>query len=342
MTEARESWRVPTGQEPQRLDTYVASHLEQPRNQVQRWIRDAALTVDGKAVKPSLQVLGGERIELARPPRTDSRVTPEDGELEVLYQDQDLIVLNKPAGMAVHPGAGRAGGTLVHRLLHHYPEIEGVGGEGRPGIVHRLDLGTSGVMMVARTDAAYQALIRSFQKRQVEKTYLGICEGRPSPDRGSMTWPIARNPRRRKQMQTVADGRPAHTDYRVLATARRSALLELNLHTGRTHQIRVHLKALGHPLLGDHVYGRALPRNWPNELRAAVEALPRPALHAWRLRLPHPATAEPVEFHAPPTADLKQLWDDLGGDPQAWPDFDAQRDPERSREVAKSKDLRGS
>lgn len=319
MSGSTESWLVPEDIAEQRLDAYVAAHLDEPRNQVQKWIADDRLTVDGKRVKPSLSLNGGERIEVRRPPKVDERVRPEPGDLDVLHADEHLLAVNKPAGIAVHPGAGRPSGTLAHRLLHHFPDIEGVGGAGRPGIVHRLDLGTSGVMLVARTDAAYRALSRAFRKREIDKTYLAICEGQPDPYRGEMAWPIDRHPTRRKRMRTAPEGRPAQTDYRVLATARRSALLELDLHTGRTHQIRVHLKTLGHPLLADEVYGRALPRDWPQNLRQAVEALDRPALHAWRLALVHPVDAVPLQVEAPVPDDLRELWNALSGSDEAWP-----------------------
>ncbi len=312
MKSPTETWRVPAGLN-QRLDVHVADHLGEPRNQVQRWIRSAAVTVDGQKVKPSFAITGGESIELHRPPPDSGRVDPEPGALDVLHEDEHLIVVDKSAGIAVHPGAGRSSGTLVHHLLHRYPEIAGVGGDGRPGIVHRLDMGTSGVMVVARTQAAYLALSEAFQKRRVGKKYLGICEGQPGPASGTMQWPVARDRWNRKRMRTAREGRPAETRYRVLATARRSSLLQLELLTGRTHQIRVHLKTLGHPLLGDEVYGRDVPRDWPLELRQAVEQIQRPALHAWRLEFPHPATGESVAFTASPASDLTRLWKDLGG-----------------------------
>ncbi len=312
---AEETWRVSDEARGSRLDAYVAEYLGVPRNQVQRWISDRLLAVDGIARKPSFYLSGGEVIDLTRPLKTESRIEPEDGPLDILHEDDEIVVVNKPTGLAVHPGAGRRRGTLAHRLLHHYPETGGVGGEGRPGIVHRLDLGTTGVMVVARTEAAYLALSQAFQERRVEKTYLGLCEGHPGLAADTMTWPIARHPTRRKEMRTDSRGRPARSDYRVLATARRSALLRLAIHTGRTHQIRVHLKALGHPLLGDETYGRAIPRDWPQTLQAAVAELKRPALHAWKLAIPHPTDARQVEFLAPIPADLERLWSDLKGKP---------------------------
>ena len=318
MSSSPERWRVPSDVD-QRLDVYVAEHLDEPRNQVQRWIRSAALTVDGEAVKPSLTVTGGENIELRRPRRDSARVGPEPGDLDVIHVDDQVIVLNKAPGVAVHPGAGRPSGTLVHHLLHHFPEIAEVGGDGRPGIVHRLDVGTSGVMVVARTQPAYLALSQAFQQRQVGKKYLGISEGRLTVSSGIMDWPISRDRWHRKRMRTSVDGRPAETRYRVLATARRSSLLELDLLTGRTHQIRVHLKALGHPLLGDAVYGRDVPRDWPLELRRAVAEIERPALHAWRIEFTHPGSGELASFVAPVPQDLQQLWRGLGGAAAALP-----------------------
>ncbi len=311
--ESTHRWLVPEAVHGQRLDVHVAEHLAEPRNQVQQWIRSGALQIDGDSGKPSTTLLGGEEIAVTPPQRTDTRVTAESGELDIVYQDNVLIVINKPSGLAVHPGAGRTTGTLVHRLLHHFPEIEGVGGEGRPGIVHRLDLGTTGVMLVARTQSAYQVLSSAFQERKVRKIYLGVCEGRPKSEAGTMEWSIGRHPHKRKQMWATDRGKSARTDYKVLGIARRSALLELDIHTGRTHQIRVHLKTLGHPLLGDALYGRELPRNWGQDLQAAIRVFDRPALHAWKLQLAHPVSGEEILFMAPIPEDFQRLWQGLGG-----------------------------
>jgi 23S rRNA pseudouridine1911/1915/1917 synthase len=249
----------------------------------------------------------------------------------VLHEDAELVVLDKPAGLAVHPGAGRASGTLAHLLLARYPEMAGVGGPGRPGIVHRLDQGTSGVMVVARTAAAYQRLSRAFAGRRVVKRYLGIVYGAPRPAAGLVEAPIGRHRERRKEMTVRADGRPARTAYRTLAARSGIALVELDLATGRTHQIRVHLKSLGHPLVGDPVYGEARWRALPRPLQAPLRAFPRPALHAWRLALPAADGTAPGAFpggpwlrcEAPVPEDLRQLWQEVTGGPlpdlPAWP-----------------------
>ena len=237
----------------------------------------------------------------------------EAGDLDLLYEDADLAVLAKPSDLTVHPGAGRPTGTLAHRLLARYPEMAGVGGPGRPGIVHRLDRDTSGVMVVARTAAAYTHLARAFAAREVGKRYLAIAYGTPRQPEGTIREPIGRHPSRRMEMTVRPDGRPAATGYATLAARNGIALLALDLQTGRTHQIRVHLKSLGHPLVGDPVYGEA---RWKAQLRAHQERLrtfPRPALHAFRLAFKHPTTGEPLAFEAPVPADLRELWEGVTG-----------------------------
>jgi 23S rRNA pseudouridine1911/1915/1917 synthase len=225
-------------------------------------------------------------------------------------------VLDKPAGLTVHPGAGRPSGTLVHRLLARYPELAGVGGPGRPGIVHRLDRGTSGVLVVARNPRAYAALSGAFAARTIGKRYLAVVYGAPRPAAGEIRAPIGRHRERRKEMTVRPDGRPAWTGYRTLAAPAASglALVELDLGTGRTHQIRVHLKSIGHPLVGDPVYGEARWRGLPRPSQAALASFPRPALHAWRIALPGPGPSRRV-FEAPVPADLRRLWEQAAGAP---------------------------
>jgi 23S rRNA pseudouridine1911/1915/1917 synthase len=192
--------------------------------------------------------------------------------------------------------------------------MAGVGGAGRPGIVHRLDQGTSGVMVVARTAPAYLRLSRAFAQREVEKRYLAIAYGAPAPAAGTIEAPIGRHPLRRKEMAVIPGGRPARTGYRTLVARAGISLVELDLGTGRTHQIRVHLKHLGHPLVGDPVYGEARWRGLPRPVQAPLRDFPRPALHAWRLRFPHPVTARPVEAEAPVPEDLRDLWERVTGE----------------------------
>jgi 23S rRNA pseudouridine1911/1915/1917 synthase len=282
---------------------------------VQRWIREGRIEVDGASGKPATLLHGGETI-VCRPPeigRDDAtRVRAEVGPLVVLAADEDLVVVDKEPGVAVHPGAGRDSGTLVNFLLERYPDVADVGSPARPGVVHRLDIGTSGVLVVARTPAAYQQLIRSFRERSVRKRYLAIVYGSP-PAAGEIDAPIGRHRAERKRMTVRTDGRPARTRYRVLASRSGVALLDVDLETGRTHQIRVHLKARGHPLVGDPVYGEARWRALPEPARSALKRFPRPALHAWRITLPHPRTGELVAFVAPVPRDLERLWEEVTG-----------------------------
>lgn len=305
------SWTVGPGDAGERLDRHVAARLDTPRNQVQRWIQDGLVRVAGREAKASYPVAEGDAIECAPPVPVDDRVQPEEGELRVLYEDSDLVVLDKPAGLTVHPGAGRTTGTLAHHLLARYPEMAGVGGPGRPGIVHRLDLGTSGVLLVARTAAAYHRLARAFAAREVDKRYLAIAYGEPKPPTGTIDAPIGRHATRRKEMTVRSDGRPARTGYRVLASRAGISLVELDLATGRTHQIRVHLKHLGHPLVGDPLYGEARWKGLPKPMQAVLRDFPRPALHARRLGF------DGLEFEAPVPADLRELWEKATGTP--WP-----------------------
>jgi 23S rRNA pseudouridine1911/1915/1917 synthase len=303
------SWTVEPDAAGERLDRHVAARLAAPRNQVQHWIAGGLVRVNGATAKPSAALAAGDRVECAPPERKEERVLPEPGDLRVLYEDAEIVVLDKPAGLIVHPGAGRSTGTLAHHLLDRYPEMAGVGGPGRPGIVHRLDQGTSGVLVVARTPAAYQRLSRAFASREVHKLYLAIAYGAPSPAAGTIDAPIGRHPQERKEMAVRPGGRPARTHYRTLAAAAGISLLELDLATGRTHQIRVHLKHLGHPLAGDPVYGEARWKGLPRAQQAALRDFPRPALHAWKLAFHHPATDEPLAFEAPVPPDLEDLWE---------------------------------
>lgn len=307
------SWTIEPDAAGERLDRHVAARLAAPRNQVQHWIAGGLVRINGAAAKPSAALAAGDRVECAPPERKEERVLPEPGDLRVLYEDAEIAVLDKPAGLIVHPGAGRSTGTLAHHLLDRYPEMAGVGGPGRPGIVHRLDQGTSGVLVVARTPAAYQRLSRAFASREVRKLYLAIGYGAPSPAAGTIDAPIGRHPQERKEMAVRPGGRPARTHYRTLAAAAGISLLELDLATGRTHQIRVHLKHIGHPLVGDPVYGEARWKGLPRAQQAALRDFPRPALHAWKLAFRHPATEEPLAFEARVPGDLVELWQRVTG-----------------------------
>jgi len=313
------SWTITVEAEGERLDRHVAARLGVPRNQIQHWIEGGLVRLNGHPAKPSAALASGDRVECEPPELKEERVLPEDGELNVLYEDSALVVIDKPAGLTVHPGAGRSTGTLAHRLLNRYPEMAGVGGPGRPGIVHRLDLGTSGVLVVARTAPAYARLARAFASREVSKRYLGIAYGSPSPATGTIEAAIGRHPQKRMEMAVRPGGRPSKTGYRTVAAKAGISLLEMDLATGRTHQIRVHLKHIGHPLVGDPVYGEARWKALPRPIQPVLRDFPRPALHAWRLALKHPDTGEPLSFEAPVPKDLLELWRAVTG--EALPDL---------------------
>lgn len=303
-----ESLRVPPEAAGERLDRFLSRQLDVPRNQLQRWIDNGRVRIDGEPAKSAHRLLVGAEVAWdAPPPPADDRVEPESGDLAVLYEDDALIAIDKPAGLTVHPGAGRSTGTLVHRLIGRYPEIAGVGGPGRPGIVHRLDRGTSGVMVIARTPAAYHHLSRAFAAREVEKRYLAICHGVVRAAR-EIDAAIGRHPTRRQEMAVRPGGRPARSRIRPLATTPAASLVEVELLSGRTHQVRVHLKSLNHPLVGDPVYGEARWKAAKGAARAALRDFARPALHAWRLAFKHPGDGRRIDLEASPPDDLRELW----------------------------------
>ncbi len=305
---------MPPAAAGERLDRHVAAHLDVPRNQVQRWIAEGRVTVDGRPERAAHAVAAGETVACDVPAAAEERVRPEPGPLAVLYRDDHLLVVDKPAGLTVHPGAGRPTGTLVHRLLHHHPELAGVGGPGRPGIVHRLDKGTSGVMVVARTAETYRALSRAFAARRVEKRYLAVVYGEAAA-RGEVDAPIGRHPQERKRMTVRSDGRPARSSWRRRAAAAGISLLEVGLESGRTHQVRVHLKHVHHPLVGDPDYGENRWKGLPGRRQSVLRDFPRPALHAWRLGFDHPVGGRALRFEAPVPADLLRLWTEATGEP---------------------------
>jgi 23S rRNA pseudouridine1911/1915/1917 synthase len=310
---AAERLVVPSEAAGERLDRALSAHLDLPRNQVQRWIADGRVRVAGEAVRPGRRLAAGELVDWERPPDpVETRVLPEPGDLRVLWEDDSVLVIDKPAGITVHPGAGRPTGTLAHRLLAAFPELAGVGGPGRPGIVHRLDHDTSGALVVARTPEAYRRLVAAFAGREVDKRYLAIGHGVLAAPR-EVDAPIGRHPTRRQEMTVRPGGRPARTRLRPLASVPVATLLEAELETGRTHQIRVHLKSVGHPLVGDPVYGEARWKGARGGAQALLRDFPRPALHAWRVRFPHPVDGQPIAVEAPVPADLRELWHGLSG-----------------------------
>jgi 23S rRNA pseudouridine1911/1915/1917 synthase len=281
----------------------VAAHAipKVPRAQVKRWVDEGHVAVDGvPASKAGLRLKRGMVVCAAPPPPPPSRAEPEELPLTVLYEDPDLVVIDKPAGLVVHPAAGHARGTLVNALLHRYPQLAG-GDVLRPGIVHRLDKDTSGVMVVTRTERAREALGRSFATHDIERAYRAIVVGRP-PDSGRFDTLHGRHPTDRKRFTTRLErGRRAVTRYRVLERLHGCALVEARLETGRTHQVRVHFAEHGWPLLGDPVYGRP-PRD--PRVHEVAARLGRQALHAQVLGFAHPAAGQAMRFEAPPPADF--------------------------------------
>ncbi len=252
------------------------------------------------------------QVEVSVPEPVPAEPSPEDLPLDVVFQDARLLVLDKPAGLTVHPGAGAASGTLVNALLHHVKDLSGVGGVLRPGIVHRLDRGTSGLIVVAKDDEAHRSLTGQFASRTVEKEYLALVLGVPERREGTIDRPIGRHAVERKRMAIRQDGRAARSSYRVEETFDGAALLRVAIHTGRTHQIRVHLASLGHPVAGDATYGGTrTPSSRRQAARAALGRLSRPALHAARLAFDHPGDGRRLCFETPLPADIASVLTDL-------------------------------
>ncbi len=286
---------VDAAHEGSRLDAFLAAHLRaHSRSRIKALIEAGHVTVERAAARPALHVRRGQRIEVVVPPPPPAGVTPEAIPLDVVYEDDHLLVINKPPGLTVHPGAGRPSGTLVNAILARVPGLTGVGGAQRPGIVHRLDKDTSGLLVVAKTPQAYLALQSQVASRQVGRTYLALVSGALPHHEGTIDAPIGRHPRHRTRMAVVPRGREAITRYRVAERFARHTLVEVQLVTGRTHQIRVHFAHLGHPVAGDPVYaGR------PDDLGVG-----RQALHAFRLRFTHPVSGREMAFEVPLPADL--------------------------------------
>lgn len=302
--------RAPAAATGERIDRYLARVLDLSRSQVQGLLREGHVTAAGTPIKASYLLRGEERIDVRIPPPRPTALTPEAGPIQLLHEDEHLLVVDKPAGLIVHPGSGVPNGTLVNRLLHHYPEIAGVGSAQRPGIVHRLDIGTTGALAIARTEAAYRRLSRAFAEREVGKRYLAVVYGRPDPATGTIELPIGRHPTVRTRMAVVPEsrgGRPARSRYRVLASGPGVSLLSVELLTGRTHQIRVHCKAIGRPLVGDPAYGEHRWRSLAPALRRPLREFPRPALHARELTLPALPGTPAASYTAPVPLDLREL-----------------------------------
>ena len=302
----------------ERLDRFLADQLGLSRTQAARLVANRAVEVDGKPARASRVLARGERVTVRfpehEPPRT---LQPATIPLTVVFEDEHLAVIDKPAGLVVHPAPGHWDDTLVNALVARGTTLSG-GAEGRPGIVHRLDRGTSGLMVVAKTDLAHRRLGAAIAARRVHRTYAALAWGHLDASPTVIEAPVARHPQDRKRMAVLPGGRLARTDAFVVARFGVADLLRLELHSGRTHQIRVHLEHLGHPVVGDPIYGGGGSRRISGPARRAAEALeratPRQALHAAALAFRHPATGEPLEFHSDWPADLRPALLALGGE----------------------------
>lgn len=291
--------------QPERLDKYLVSRLpELSRSRIQALIRDGLVSVNGRLPQKPGQMLGeGTNILVTIPPSQPGKILPESIRLEIVFENEDLIVVNKPAGMVVHPSAGHSSGTLVHAALAHSPEMEGIGGEQRPGVVHRLDKNTSGLILLAKNDQAHRWLQDQFRMREIEKVYLALVDGRPPTPTGRIEAPIGRDPRHRKKMAVVTPekGRQAVSEYKTLETFPGHTLLEIHPVTGRTHQIRLHLSFLNCPVAGDTIYGN----------RQSTIPLDRHFLHAARLTLHLPGEQKPTTFLAELPSELELVLERL-------------------------------
>ncbi|HEX7737841.1 MAG TPA: RluA family pseudouridine synthase [Ktedonobacteraceae bacterium] len=300
---ARQVLNVPTEEAGQRLDRYlVAALAEMSRSQLQNLITTGAIQVNGRSSKPGYALRAGDEIlvDLATASAGSGPLKARPLPLAVVYEDDDLLVINKEPGMVVHPAPGHSDDTLVNALLAYYPQIQAEKMDQRPGIVHRLDRDTSGLLIVARHPRAQAALIEQMQRHEIIKRYLALVEGNVSLDQGSIDAPIGRDPRHRQQMTILAHGsREARTHFRVQERFARHTLLLVQLETGRTHQIRVHLKAIGHPVVGDPTYGTG------NVIRGS--RLQRQFLHAYQLQFTHPFSGQELHLEAPLPADLQQV-----------------------------------
>jgi 23S rRNA pseudouridine1911/1915/1917 synthase len=278
-----------------RLDRFLAQQLpEYSRARIQQLIRAGFVRLNGEITRPRQPVRSGDEVELTEPPLEKIENQPEPIPLEILFEDNDLIVINKPAGLVVHPGAGHRQHTLVNALLSHCTTLSGIGGKERPGIVHRLDKETSGCLVIAKNDATHRGLSRQFAERTIEKIYLALVAGKLRQQTGAIEEKIRRHPVHRQRMAvTSLRGRAAKTEYRVLRSGDEASLVECRLHSGRTHQIRVHLHHIGHPVLGDKVYATRLAKDFPRQM-----------LHAWKIGFRHPQTREWKNFEAPLPGDF--------------------------------------
>jgi 23S rRNA pseudouridine1911/1915/1917 synthase len=292
-----------------RLDRYIASCISDcSRSIATHLIREGKIRVQGMVRKPGYRVKAGDEISGSIPPPEPVPYKPEPIPIEILYEDDEIIVINKQPGLVVHPAPGHHSGTLVNALLHHCPKLNGIGGSLRPGIVHRLDKDTSGVLVVAKNDRAHIHLSRQFRSRRITKKYLALVHGKMESDSGSVSLPIGRHPVDRKKMSTISrKSRVAETTWQISERFELASLIEVDLKTGRTHQIRVHCAAIKHPVMGDKVYGHRKRGKNVTYNKNLIESIPRQMLHAWRIGLTHPVTEEKVFFEAPIPSDMQAV-----------------------------------
>lgn len=291
---------VAAGNEGERLDAFLAERVEGwSRARLQRLIEEADVLVNGRAVKSSYKLHLNDEIEVELTPPPSSTFAPENIPLDIVYEDDELIVVNKPAGIVVHPAAGVMSGTLANALAFHFQQLSTAGGMARPGIVHRLDKGTSGLMVVAKTESAHEHIADQFRDREIFKSYMALVHGQVEKRTGQIDQPIARDRGNRTRMAVVRGGRPSLSIYRVRKRFERFTLLNVELKTGRTHQIRVHLAWLKHPVVGDEAYGSGRDKTIPDQrIRTEVARLGRQFLHAEQLGFRHPKTGEEMKFTA--------------------------------------------
>jgi len=304
---------VPEELEGIRLDLCLAKlNPDWTRSRARKLIDDDHVLLNNASGKASTSVHTGDTVVVNEPPPRPLEVEGEDIPLNVIHEDSDLLIINKPAGLVIHPAAGNPSGTLVNALIHYCQDLSGIGGVERPGIVHRLDKDTTGIMVVAKSDRAHLALSIAFRQHTIRKTYLAVCYGNPKTEDGVVDAPIDRHPRNRREMAVVREGRPARTLYEVDQEFAGTSMVSCHPVTGRTHQIRVHMAHIGHAIIGDPLYAG---RQWRNladlSVQSACRNFPRQALHARRIAFEHPVTKEEVEFEAPLPPDLEELLETL-------------------------------
>jgi 23S rRNA pseudouridine1911/1915/1917 synthase len=311
------SFRVSESDAGARLDAYLSAQINDwSRARLQRLIEDGDVLVNAHTAKPSYKLRSDDEIEVELTPAPAAGFKPENIPLDIVYEDDELVVVNKPAGLVVHPAANVPGGTLANALAYHFQHLSPHAGAARPGIVHRLDRDTSGLIMVAKTEAAHEQLAEQFRRREVFKSYVALAHGSVAAESGTIDQPIARDPRNRTRMSVVRGGRPALSLYRVRQRYERFTLLDVEIKTGRTHQIRVHLQWLKHPVVSDAVYGGGRDNTITDpRVRARINALGRQFLHAEQLGFRHPRTGDPLRFRSALPPELAQFLESLSVKP---------------------------